>query len=243
MLQFLSSLAFVLLAQGQDQRALRPWPVDVPANARLYVQLTSDRPGRMAAWRDPDGTLQVVYQHRNAGDCVTDIRSTIAVDAVGAVIWLRHTGQACEPTRSVNETYSRSGSLGRWQNHLGSGEGDVIGKKFFTSATDVPEERAQLVRALLAAGNQLQLLPAGEAHLERVQTLTLSAGNRTETVTHYRVHGLASGPSSVWLDGKGELFALNAELIRQGWEASAAVLGRKSPSESPAISLGPSSRR
>lgn len=216
----LSAIATLL---GQAVPQLPPLPAEVPANARLYVQLASDRPGRMAAWRDPDGTLQVVYRHRNPDGCLTDIRSTIGIDVVGAVIWLRHSGRSCQPERPVLETYVRSGNLGLWQSQQGRGSGDTTGKKFFTSATGVPEERAQLVRALLAAGNQLALLPEGEARLERVRTLTVNASGRSETVTEYRVHGLKSGPAAVWLDSRGELFALG-DVIREGWEPIAAEL-------------------
>jgi hypothetical protein len=195
-----------------------PLTTTVPAAARLYVQLDPDRPGRMAAWREPDGTTRVVYQHRNPDGCATDLRSTIFVDVVGAPVWEQHTGQKCGPRVQINESYTRSGSSGIWKTHLGNGEEDVIGKKFYTSAADVPEERALLVRALLAAGNHLQLMPDGDGRVERVRTLALKAAGQSETVTHYRVFGLKTGTTSVWLDSRGELFALGENFIRQGWE-------------------------
>jgi len=195
-----------------------PLTTKVPEAARLYVQLDPGRPGRMAAWREPDGTTRVVYQHRNPDGCQTDLRSTIFVDAVGAPVWEQHTGQKCGPHVQINESYTRSGSSGIWKTHLGNGEEDVIGKKFYTSAADVPEERALLVRALLTAGNTLQLMPEGDGRLEKIGALMLKAGRRSELVTHYRVSGLKSGVSSVWLDSRGELFAVGDHFIRQGWE-------------------------
>ena len=173
----------------------------------------------MAAWREPDGTTRVVYQHRNPDGCATDLQSTIFVDVVGAPVWEQHSGQKCEPRVQINESYTRSGSSGIWKTHLGNGEEDVIGKKFYTSAADVPEERALLVRALLAAGNTLQLMPEGDGRVEKARTITVKAANRSETVTQYRVHGLKSGPASVWLDSRGELFAVGDTFIRQGWES------------------------
>ena len=196
-----------------------PLTIKVPDSARLYVQLDPERPGRMAAWREPDGTTRVVYQHRNPDGCQTDLRSTIFVDAVGAPVWEQHTGQKCGPRVQINESYTRSGSSGIWKTHLGNGEEDVIGKKFYTSAADVPEERALLVRALLAAGNTLQLMPEGDGKVEKLRAITLKTGSRSELVTQYRVSGLKSGTSSVWLDSRGELFAVGNNLIRQGWEA------------------------
>jgi hypothetical protein len=217
---FTWSIAAGLFAQtAVPPRAIAPLTASVPANARLYVQLDLDRPGRMAAWREPDGTTRVIYQHRNPDGCQTDLRSTIFVDAVGAPVWEQHTGQKCGPRVQVNESYTRSGSSGIWKTHLGNGEEDVIGKKFYTSAADVPEERALLVRALLAAGNTLQLMPDGDGKVERVRTLTLKSGNHSETATLYRVDGLKSGTAMVWLDSQGELFAVGDTFIRQGWEA------------------------
>jgi hypothetical protein len=161
-----------------------------------------------------------VYQHRNPDGCQTDLRSTIFVDVVGAPVWEQHTGQKCGPRVQINESYTRSGSIGIWKTHLGNGEEDVIGKKFYTSAADVPEERALLVRALLAGGNALYLMPSGEGRVETVRTLTLKSGRQSATVTQYRVFGLKSGTTSVWLDDRGELFAVGDKFIRQGWESS-----------------------
>ena len=213
-------LALGFLSQAPlSPASVPPLTTKVPDTARLYVQLDPDRPGRMAAWREPDGTTRVVYQHRNPDGCQTDLRSTIFVDAVGAPVWEQHTGQKCSPRVQINESYTRSGSSGIWRTHLGNGEEDVIGKKFYTSAADVPEERALLVRALLAAGNALQLMPDGAGRVERVRTLTLKTGNQSVTVTQYRVVGLRSGTALVWLDSEGELFAVGDNFIRQGWEA------------------------
>ena len=203
-----------------------PLTVGVPADARLYVQVDLERPGRMAAWREPDGTTRVVYQHQNPGGCQTDLRSTIFVDVVGAPVWERHTGQKCDPRVQIDESYTRSGSSGIWKSHLGNGDEDVIGKKFYTSAADVPEERALLVRALLAAGNTLQLMPAGDGRVEMKRAITVTAGNRSELITQYLVSGLRSGVASVWLDSRGELFAVGANFIRQGWEAVLPDIGR-----------------
>jgi len=212
-------LAVGLFSQAPVSPAsVPPLTAKVPAAARRYIQLDPERPGRMAAWREPDGTTRVVYQHRNPDGCQTDLRSTIFVDAVGAPVWEQHTGQKCGPRVQINESYTRSGSSGIWKTHLGNGDEDVIGKKFYTSAADVPEERALLVRALLAAGNMLQLMPEGDGRAEKTRTITVKAANRSEMVTQYRVYGLKSGVVAVWLDSRDELFAVGDNFIREGWE-------------------------
>jgi hypothetical protein len=210
---------------------LPPLPSVVPPDARMYIWLTPEQPGRHVAWRDPDGTLQVIDRHGDPAACQTDLRSTIIVDAAGVPIRLQHSGRACAPRRTVDERYYRVGSAGRWQNAIEQGEGDTAGKRFYMSLTDLPEERALLVRAGIAAGGRVPLLPDGEASIERDRELAIRAGDRAETVTHYLVYGLDLEPASVWLDSRGELFALT-DVIRQGWEAVAPQLQRAQSSAS-----------
>jgi hypothetical protein len=212
-------VALVSLTQGQPPPVVIPaLTAPTPSNARLYLQLDPERPGRMAAWRDPDGTTHVIYQHRNPDGCATDLRSTILVDVVGAPVWEQHTGQRCSPRVAISESYTRSGSLGLWKTHLGQGEADVIGKKFYTSAADVPEERALLVRALMAAGNHLDLMPNGNARLEFIRTVPLKNKGQPTVVTQFRIYGVESAPVTVWVDSRLELFATGDYLIMQGWE-------------------------
>ena len=200
-------------------------PAGVPDDARLYARNAGGSSGRMAAWRDPDGTIQIVYQLSAVADCQTNIQSVIILDAAGVPIRLQHTGQRCGPSRPVDEEYYRAGSAGRWRNANGQGEGDTAGKRFYVSLTDLPEERALLVRAGIASGGRVPLLPEGEAVVERAQELTIRAGDRTERVTLYRIAGLDVRPSAVWLDSRGELFAFGG-FIRQGWEAVGPELQR-----------------
>jgi len=182
----------------------------------------------MSAWREDDFTTKVVYQFRDRDGCQADIRSTIVVDVVGAPIWERHTGRSCPPSREIDESYNRSGSMGIWKRPEGQGEGDVIGKKFYTSAAGVPEERALLVRALLASGNVLRLLPDGEARLTLIRAIDVTARGRAQTVTGYRIgfEGVRYDPVIVWLDTRGELFAVDDNVIREDWESVVAELRR-----------------
>jgi hypothetical protein len=217
-----SSIAII----GAAAQQLPALPADVPATARLYTQSAPDRPERMAAWMDADGTVQIVYHRRGPGDCLTNIRSVITLDAAGVPIRLQHAGQSCTPSRTVGENYYRAGSAGRWQNAVGQGEGDTAGKKFYASLTRLPEERALLVRAGIAFGGRVPLLPEGEAQIERVAERIVRAADRMERVTCYRVTGLDPTPTGVWLDSRGELFAFDG-LIRQGWEHVAKDLKSK----------------
>jgi hypothetical protein len=170
----------------------------------------------------------VRLRYREA-DCDVDVRSSITIDVAQVPVRETHRGHRCAPPRTIDELYTRDGAAGVWRNEAEQGRGDTVGKKFYLSRTRVPEEMALLVRALLANGHRTQLLPRGEASVERGRQATVRAGGRTDLVTEYLVFGVANAPVSVWLDSRTELFALLPEFIRQGWEAAAGELQRAAP--------------
>ena len=78
----------------------------------------------------------------------------------------------------------------------------------------------------VSTGNELQLMPEGDARLTLVRAVTVRAAGRSQTVTGYRVVGLPAGPTVVWIDTRGELFAIDDSLIREGWESALEELRR-----------------
>ena len=121
------------------------------------------------------GTYQVRLRYREA-DCDVDVRSSITIDVAQVPVRETHRGQRCAPARTIDELYTRDGAAGVWRNEAEQGRGDTVGKKFYLSRTRVPEEMALLVRALLANGHRTQLLPRGEASVERGRQVTVRAG-------------------------------------------------------------------
>ncbi len=80
-----------------------------------------------------------------------------------------------------------------------------------------------LARAALANGGRIALLPEGEAGVERVGEVTLTANGKSERVTRYSVSGLDFSPTYVWLDSRKNFFAAGAMwimVIRKGWEST-----------------------
>jgi len=103
---------------------------------------------------------------------------------------------------------SESFASGKWSN--GAETGSVAAPApgaaaaFYVSMYGPPEELAALARALLAApGRKLPLLPAGEASIKKLGTLTVDG----QRLTAYDLAGLGFSPIAIWLDAKNELFA------------------------------------
>jgi hypothetical protein len=82
-----------------------------------------------------------------------------------------------------------------------------------------------LARALLRApGHELALLPAGEARLESLGSVTVAAADgKTMPLTHYRITGLDFSPTPLWLDAAG-----NTAAIASSWFSVVPTMYRES---------------
>jgi hypothetical protein len=80
-----------------------------------------------------------------------------------------------------------------------------------------------LVRAALAAGGQLTILPAGEVRVEKVAEVEVTAGGETRTLSGYRVSGLAFAPDYQWMNPDGTWFGTVRpwrSVVPAGWETA-----------------------
>jgi imidazolonepropionase-like amidohydrolase len=122
----------------------------------------------------------------------------------------------------IDERFTVEGGRATWKNPAEAGTAPVRGA-FYTTFNGPPEEIAVLARALLKApGRTLPLLPAGEARIDRVGDLTVSANGERRTVTQYAISGLGFSPLRLWLDEGGEFFAAGGSwsmTVREKWES------------------------
>ena len=218
-------LALLVPVPSLAQRGAEPqsFPADVPPGATRYATFGPNAPGwQLALWRDSVGARHAWFLWQR-GNCVTRLRSRVTTDAAGFPVTVETKGSECAPPRAFEEHFRSTNSRVQWSNAADRADTATAEKRYYVALSDTPEESARIARALLANGGSLPLWPAGEARIERVQDLTVSAGGATQVVTHYRITGLDFGSRNVWLDEHQDLFAL-ASLIRQGWEPALATL-------------------
>ncbi len=102
------------------------------------------------------------------------------------------------------------------------------GRAFYLPFDGTPFDTGLLARALLRApGGTIALLPEGEATLEKVGELELTAGKERRKVVQVAIAGLDFTPVRVWLDEEGSFFASASHwltVVPKGWEDAVPAL-------------------
>lgn len=107
----------------------------------------------------------------------------------------------------VKEAYSLTGNLASWQNAMEKGAKKLESGAFYSAADSAPYSFGLLVKAILATdNNRLQLLPSGEASLQKVLTIEISKGNEKMKVSLIAVSGFGFTPAYGWFDENDNLF-------------------------------------
>src|SRR6266852_1530617 len=122
----------------------------------------------------------------------------------------------------VDEHYSITGQKAEWRASGSSGEKALSGSAFYISVNSVPEELAQLARALLASpDHKLGLLPEGEARIQTASEVEVRSGPRAQRVRQYAIDGLGLNTAFIWLDEDRNFFATVSawsSIVREGWK-------------------------
>ncbi|HEX8696498.1 MAG TPA: amidohydrolase family protein [Longimicrobium sp.] len=180
--------------------------------------------GSGRAWRTADGELRYTYEFNDRGRG-PKLETRVRLDADGRPVLIETSGVDYYKN-AVTDRFTLENGRASWKNSTEEGQKAVSAPAAYLpiySATPGDE----LVRALLAAGGALDLLPEGRATLERAGELEVSAGGRTQRVVQYLVSGLGFEPQPVWLTPEGEFFMSGGEWIatvREGWEAALPAL-------------------
>jgi len=114
------------------------------------------------------------------------------------------------------------GARARWSSRAERGEKETS-SAFYIPLASYPETLGLLVRALLASGGRVPLLPDGEARLERTSETTVTGSSGPRHLTSYAITGLDVLPTRVWMDDDGELFGqVDAwwSFVRAGYEGT-----------------------
>jgi cytosine/adenosine deaminase-related metal-dependent hydrolase len=208
--------------------------VTVPATpngagiSRYSLLLMGNKAGFETSSQNVDGTLQLYFEFndRGRGPKVTE---HIVLDKHDIPVQIANTGNDYLKA-PVDEHFSLQDGKASWKNRAEQGEKQISARAFYVSISGVPEEQAVLARALLLAGGRLPLLPAGEASVEKVGELKLTANGQSRTVVQYAINGLDFTPTPIWLDQDGKFFASVSgswfAVVPEGWESTAEALAK-----------------
>ena len=196
-----------------------------PADTARYHVLFADRvAGSYKEWR-ADGDLRSAFEYNDRGRG-PHIETTIHAGPDNVPTALHIVGHGYVKD-TVDERFAAAGDTAAWQSAIEHGSRPDTGRAFYVIAAETPAELPLLVRAALARGGRLPLLPAGEATVERVGDLTADVGARPVHLTQYSIEGLGFSPIPVWLDDGGEHFALLSDfssVVPEAWEKAIPAL-------------------
>jgi imidazolonepropionase-like amidohydrolase len=150
------------------------------------------------------------FNDRGRGDHIT---ATWKLDAAG--VPTDYSGSGNDYMKApVSESFRLSGGKATWQNRAEHGEHTVTGEAFYVPNNGPPELVGVLARALLKApDHRLPLLPAGDAHITPVGSISVRPGGGPAVeLTQYQITGLDFSPTPIWLDSDG-----NTAAFLTGW--------------------------
>lgn len=188
-----------------------------------YVVLFSDHPaGALKVWHEGPATVSdFQFNDRGRGP---QIRERFTADTAGYFTSVAISGHNYFKD-SVDERFAYSNGTASWKNHV-EGESSKAGPpQFYSSMDGTPAETDQLVKALLQTnGKPLPVFPTGEASMEKVRDLEISApGLQPRTVSLYAISGFGFSPYYIWLDSDKHFFGTVSawtSTIRDGWESA-----------------------
>lgn len=211
-----------------SRAGLRPPPI-APVTIKRTVISLSRRSGTVVTTTRPDGqiTVEVRILENGRGPKV-DARLRLAPDGTIASYAAsgKHTFGAV-----VDEHFSREGGRAQWKSAEEQGEHEVTGPAFFLPLASVPDAQGMLVRAALANGGKIALLPSGTATVEKIGEVTVNgSGEARKTVrklTGYAIIGVDLTPSYTWMNADGTWFGSAyswRSYMPEGWESAIAPL-------------------
>jgi len=212
--------AALALAAGGCSTAPPP-AAPTHAEQRYTVELAGNRAGLATARAGEDGAWTIGYEFNDRGRG-PKVAVQVALDRRGLPVRLDVTGNDYMKN-PVAEHFEWIEGKARWKNPAEQGQRDVDGRAFYVDMEGSPLELGLLARALLAAGGRLQLLPDGEARIEKVATALAQGPGFARSVNLYAISGLDLEPAYVWLDEQEGIFALFdgwSAIVLEGWEGA-----------------------
>jgi imidazolonepropionase-like amidohydrolase len=213
-------------ASGTASGAAQPPPAAAAAGeVKRIVIVNTRKSGTSTVSTSADGTIRTsLFVLQNGRGPRVDATLRLAPD--GTIASLSATGQH-EMGTKVAETFTLGDGRARWKSEEEQGERAVTGPAFFVPMATMPEIYGFLVPAAIAHGGTIALLPAGEARVEKVAEMAVSAGGQTRNLLGYAITGLELQTQYTWMNEDGTWFGSvspYSSLVPEGWEGSVGPL-------------------
>lgn len=196
-----------------------------PGEIKRVVIVWTRKSGTSTTTTSADGTIRTsLFILQNGRGPRVD--STVRLAADGTIASLSASGQH-EMGTKVAEEFSLRDGRARWKSEEEQGERAVTGPAFFVPMATMPEIYGLLVPAAIANGGRMPLLPAGEARVEKVAEMSVSAGGQTRSLVGYAITGLELTVQYTWMNEDGTWFGSASpytSLVPEGWEDAVAPL-------------------
>lgn len=222
-------IALVLLALALAGCASAPPPPAAAAQGELRytILLAGNRAGTATARAGDGGSWAFTWEFNDRGRG-PKLSSQVVLDRRGLPV--RYDVSGYDYFKNpVAEHFDWIDGKATWKNRAEQGQRDVGGRAFYLEIDGAPIDQGLLARALLASGGRLQLLPDGEARIEKVRSALAQGPGFARAVNLYAISGLGFEPSYLWLDEKEGLFAIHdgwSTIVLEGWEPAMADLVR-----------------
>lgn len=222
----LIALACLIRHPASAQSPLPPLPAEIPATADQYSVLIMGNPaGQQAVWTTPDGVLHIFFQFNDRGRG-PQTTSTIKLDGSGVPVSETVTGHNYLKS-PVTENYTQDAGVAHWNSESEHGETKITTPAVYLALNGAPAEIGLLARVALDHGSSIPLLPEGEAKIDKLKSLTISAARQSKQVTLYAITGLDFSPVYIWLDDRRSFFASVdpwSTVIPQAWQSAVQTL-------------------
>jgi imidazolonepropionase-like amidohydrolase len=191
------------------------------ADTARYVMLFSGRPaGFYKEWWSGQ-ELHSVFEYNDRGRGPHQ-EATMRVGSDGVPTALTIVGHGYLKD-TVDERFTNSGGTATWKTQTEHGTRANAGNARYISASESPIGTQLLVRAALANGGHVGLLPNGEATVAKSGDLTITANGAQVHVVRYDLGGLGFSPFTVWTDDSVQHFATVSgwsSIVPAGWEGA-----------------------
>lgn len=208
-----------LLAAACSAPARPPAAPAAGSTERRVIVSLGRSSGQSVLTHLPDGSMQVALEVlENGRGPRTDATFSLAPDGTFARFEARghHSFGA-----KFTATFERRGTRASWRSTEESGQQEVSAPALYYPVAELPEIDGILLRAALAGGGSLRILPAGTARVEEVGRATVTVKGQRRELRAWAIHGVSFLPRYTWQDLDGTWFGSVSEwfsAVPQGWE-------------------------